>query len=143
MLQQLLYVSAASKAISAEDVTDILAAGQRNNPARGITGILLFTGESFLQVLEGTPDVIDDIYRKISRDPRHSGALVLVRRSIARRAFPHWSMGYRGPDREFTLDGDSFALTRDALAARLEAGGDEELRVLLDTFCTMEFGTAA
>ena len=143
MLQQLLYVSAAAKAISADDVTDILAAGHRNNPARDITGMLLFTGESFLQVLEGAPDVVDDTYRKITRDPRHSGALVLARRPIAHRAFPDWSMGYRGLDRAITLDGDSFALTRDALAARLDAGGDEELRVLLDTFCTMEFGSAA
>ena len=53
MLVRLLYASRAAKPQTAKTIAAILAECQRNNPRRGITGVLCYSDDIFLQVLEG------------------------------------------------------------------------------------------
>ena len=57
MLSQYLYISTAPT-LPREEVDAILAASARNNPERGITGLLLFNGRNFLQLLEGEESAV-------------------------------------------------------------------------------------
>jgi hypothetical protein len=50
---------------------------------------------TFLQVLEGDPEVIDELYLKINSDDRHSNIHCISRTSITERNFPNWKMGFR------------------------------------------------
>ncbi len=91
MLSQYLYISTAPT-LPREEVDAILAASARNNPARGITGLLLFNGRNFLQLLEGEESEVAALMETITADPRHAGVSVLERRTIEARACPDWAM---------------------------------------------------
>lgn len=93
MLVRLLYASRAVKPASARAVTAILAECQRNNPRRGITGVLCYSDEIYLQVLEGGRDAVCDTFNAIVRDERHGSIRLLSFEEISERRFGGWSMG--------------------------------------------------
>jgi Sensors of blue-light using FAD len=93
MLVRLLYASRAAKALNAKTVATILAACQRNNPAHGITGVLCYSDQIFLQVLEGGRDAVCDTFNTIVRDTRHEQVRLLSFEEISERRFGGWSMG--------------------------------------------------
>lgn len=93
-LEQILYISTVSPR-EAVDLSAILAVARRNNSANAITGLLMFNGKRFLQVLEGPTDKVDATFERIRQDPRHRAHVVLTRRQIARREFGDWSMAFR------------------------------------------------
>lgn len=50
---RLLYSSQARPGITEQDIAEILEQSRKNNLDSGITGVLLYGGELFMQVLEG------------------------------------------------------------------------------------------
>jgi hypothetical protein len=93
MLVRCLYASRA-RSVLTQDVTDaILEQSRRNNPARGITGLLCYADDVFVQVLEGGRDAVCDLLGKIMRDDRHQGLRLLAYEEIGERRFGHWNMG--------------------------------------------------
>lgn len=94
-LVRVIYVSTADHAVDTSALQDILEASSRNNESSGLTGMLLYAGGSFMQVLEGEEEAVDATLARMRRDPRHSGVLELDRSPIDERAFAHWRMGYR------------------------------------------------
>lgn len=92
---QLVYVSSATELFSYSELVDLLAKSREKNARLGITGMLLYRDGNFVQVLEGEPAAVDSLYATIARDPRHTGAIVLLRQEKAAREFPEWSMGFR------------------------------------------------
>lgn len=93
MLVRLLYASRAAKALSAKTVASILVECQRNNPARGITGVLCYSDEYFLQVLEGGRDAVCETFNAIVGDARHEQVRLLHFEEISERRFGGWTMG--------------------------------------------------
>lgn len=98
-LLSLLYISRStvSAQLADQEVQDILATSQAKNPGIGLTGALLFTGEHFAQVLEGTAASIDDLMARVCKDSRHDQIVVVAREPIDARRFGSWSMAYSGP----------------------------------------------
>ena len=94
MLVRLLYASRAAAPGSVPVVGEILEQSRRNNPGRGITGILCYNGEQFIQVLEGGRDEVCELYNTLARDPRHVQMRILVYEEIAERRFSGWTMGH-------------------------------------------------
>ena len=73
----------------------ILSSSKRNNASAGITGFLVFDGETFLQVLEGRKDDISAIFSRIESDDRHRNIEILGWKPATDRSFEHWAMeGY-------------------------------------------------
>jgi len=94
-MRQIIYMSQSKTRLSDADLTDILRSARRNNEARHVTGILLYAGNTFFQVLEGMQHVVEDIYDMVFFDERHAMVKMLASREIARREFEGWSMGFR------------------------------------------------
>jgi Sensors of blue-light using FAD len=92
-LVELVYVSAATKPYTRERLLELLGTARSHNRAVGVTGVLLYDEGSFLQVLEGDPRDVEELYRHIIKDGAHGGVLVLSRRTITERSFSEWSMG--------------------------------------------------
>ncbi len=90
----LIYGSTAVKPMSAEDLMAILEKSHINNRRRNITGMLLYKGGNFLQVLEGEEKVVNEAYTIISRDPRHQSIELIATRQIQARNFDKWEMGF-------------------------------------------------
>jgi hypothetical protein len=91
----LIYVSSSYREIDADELDQILEASNRRNMADQITGMLLYAGGSFMQVLEGEEAVVDATFARIENDPRHFDVFVLERAPIEQRSFDRWSMGFR------------------------------------------------
>jgi hypothetical protein len=94
MLVRCLYASRAAKAALAPAVIDqVLEQSQRSNLRKGITGLLCFTGDIFVQVLEGGRDEVCELFNVIVRDDRHQDVRLLVYEEILERHFANWTMG--------------------------------------------------
>ena len=91
---QLAYVSAAAPGFELSDLEAILHVARKHNARQGISGMLLFEGRSFLQVLEGEQAQVDALLEKIRGDARHTKTTLLLREPIERRSFADWTMGY-------------------------------------------------
>lgn len=70
----------------------ILSAGQKHNPQAGITGVLVFDGHYFCQVMEGRRNVLQASFEKIRQDPRHHQVELIGLAEISDRAFNDWSV---------------------------------------------------
>ncbi len=64
-----------------------------SNVKRAVTGLLVYNAGSYLQLLEGDPNVIATLFGAIRRDPRHCEVERLMFVRVTHRAFPKWAMG--------------------------------------------------
>jgi hypothetical protein len=112
----IVYVSTATRPIKEEELLRILEKSRSRNSRQGVTGLLLYSGGRFLQVLEGPEDAVRDIYHDIAENPLHRSPLILSQEHISERTFGQWSMGYRHLDSEVDkqqLEGYCALLDRD------------------------------
>ena len=88
------YLSRASAPLSADDLLQLLQQCHQNNTAKGLTGMLLFGNDTFLQSIEGDKSVVEPLIERIAQDPRHQNVKILRRDEISERQFSDWSMGF-------------------------------------------------
>jgi len=93
MLVRCLYASRATAQLAAPVVDSILEQSRKNNPRQGITGMLCFFDDIFVQVLEGGRDEVCELFNAIVRDDRHSNVRMLTYEEISERRFGSWTMG--------------------------------------------------
>jgi len=93
MLVRLLYASRANSPTDASVYDSILEQSRVRNPKLGITGILCFSENLFIQVLEGGRDEVCELYNTIVRDGRHQHVRILGFEEIRERRFGSWTMG--------------------------------------------------
>ena len=93
MLVRLLYASRAIEALTPAAIDSIMLQCRHNNPERGITGMLCYSDDIFLQVLEGGRDEVCETYNAIVADPRNSNVRILSFEEIPERRFGSWTMG--------------------------------------------------
>lgn len=93
MLVRLLYASRASQPQTPEMLDTILAQCHVNNPKSGITGLLCFSNDIFMQVLEGGRAEVCALYNRIVGDARHQQVQILHFEEIDHRIFANWTMG--------------------------------------------------
>ena len=64
------------------------------NDESQITGLLLFDGETFLQLIEGSRETVLNLYDSICKDPRHENVTAIAGGPVESRRFAQWSMAY-------------------------------------------------
>lgn len=90
---RLIYQSTCSdKLIDNADLRDLVQKSAENNRAAAITGLLLLSGDQFLQVLEGPSDAVNRLFGRIVRDRRHRDVRLLSFEQIGPVYFDDWSM---------------------------------------------------
>lgn len=89
------YVSAATTAMSDDDIAAILVKSRANNVRLGLTGALLFRQGRFIQILEGPVEQVHEQFAVIAADPRHSNLQKIRETVLVERQFPDWTMGFR------------------------------------------------
>ena len=94
-LVQLIYVSSARQELSEAELDAILESSVRHNTPQQVTGLLLYSHGSFMQVLEGESAAVEETFGRICQDPRHVHVIELMKEEIAEREFGHWAMGFR------------------------------------------------
>jgi hypothetical protein len=99
VLVRCLYASRPATPVDSRALDLILHQSRKNNPARGVTGLLCVTDNLFLQVLEGGRDEVCELFNAIVRDERHRQVRMLSYEEIGQRRFGNWTMGHVGIDR--------------------------------------------
>lgn len=77
------------------DLEELLKHCRGKNERRGITGLLYYFHNSFIQLLEGAEEDVKVLYETIIKDKRHQFVRVLKEGTIQERFFPDWTMGYK------------------------------------------------
>jgi hypothetical protein len=91
-LYRLIYSSTAHPELTPQDLKEILAVSEKNNSENGITGLLCYGNQTFLQILEGEWDEVNKTYHRIAQDERHHTPRLIECLPISCRAFEVWSM---------------------------------------------------
>ena len=136
-MRQLIYVSAASWQLGQKEIDDILDTARRNNPAHGVTGMLLYIDLGFFQILEGPPHGVEKVYAKILTDKRHTAQRILIDETVEHRLFAQWSMGFDKPDPKRTAAADIFTATRTTIEAKVPLAKAIAAARLVRTFYTV------
>lgn len=77
---------------SNDELFDLAEVSARNNQRDGITGLLILSGSTFLQVLEGAAQPVNAVFQRICRDPRHHTVELLQFETISESYFDSWNM---------------------------------------------------
>jgi len=91
-IARLLYASRSTRPIGMTEIVSLLDQARQHNTAQEITGMLAFNRDSFLQVLEGSPARVNDLYHRIANDPRHHQLALISYGEVVEREFSDWSM---------------------------------------------------
>lgn len=100
-----------SRAVPALDDADLLALAERsavNNKLRGITGFLMMGDGVFLQAVEGTTHVLNDLLQRLLTDRRHTDVRLISLVPITSRAFAQWSMRTINWDQNWAVEHKAF-----------------------------------
>lgn len=92
MLFQITYISTARPTLILSEVEGILEGSRKRNASDDVTGLLIFDGKRFLQVLEGSLENVEKTFSRIALDPRHRALVRLSGRHVEQREFGHWAM---------------------------------------------------
>jgi hypothetical protein len=93
----IVYISTAIADFGEADLLQLLKRARGFNERAGITGVLMYGGGRFVQVLEGCPTAVRCLYARIEADPRHGCLEVLANGFVERRDFSGWHMSFAPP----------------------------------------------
>lgn len=96
-MRQITYISTARQG-DANMLAGIERHAVERNSREDLSGLLLFDGKRFLQVLEGPESAVAAAFARIQADPRHIAVVVLRDRQVDHRSFGGWAMLCRAPD---------------------------------------------
>ena len=97
-LISLIYASRSTEYFHEHEIPDLLQQVRISNAKQEFTGMLLYISGSFLQVLEGQPEMVDAAFGRILRDKRHTQLRLIAREPIPERAFEGWTMMHKTLD---------------------------------------------
>ena len=89
---RLLYSSQATQNITEQDILNILQKSNKNNAREDITGVLVYGGNLFMQVLEGPELAVLKKYVTICEDQRNTNNKIIFITYTQKRMFGEWAM---------------------------------------------------
>jgi hypothetical protein len=115
-MHHLIYLSQATRPLSAKALTCLLDQARLANERQHLTGALVYGNKRFIQLLEGEPAVLEQAYARISRDPRHQHLCRVADYPITARQFADWPLAFQAlSPAQFTHLAGYLAPTRSAL----------------------------
>lgn len=93
-IKTVLYVSKAAGSRSLTHLRTLVPHARAANQRREITGVLLFDGRNYTEVLEGPTKAIDAVMAGIAMDTRHSRMRVLSDQRRPRRSYVGFPLTY-------------------------------------------------
>lgn len=90
-LTRLIYASK-HNGTSPEALDKILQISRRNNVRDNITGALIISDQTFMQLLEGERDAVGRCFMRVMKDNRHRDIQVICSGDVEGRLFVEWSM---------------------------------------------------
>lgn len=130
-MKNIVYLSTSIKLLNDKQLIEILEIARKNNSERGVTGVLLYSEGTFIQVLEGSDEEVDNTFSKILGDTRHKNLIILIEDDIDKKSFADWSMGFATARADKTEELIGYLKSTDKLQTK---GGDSAAITTLKTF---------
>ncbi|NEX20058.1 BLUF domain-containing protein [Thiorhodococcus mannitoliphagus] len=90
---RLIYRSTCTdKFMANEELRDLVEKSAENNRKLSVTGLLVLSGDQFLQVLEGPVAAVNDLYAHIVQDSRHHHPRLISYEPTEEIYFDDWGM---------------------------------------------------
>lgn len=93
MLIEFIFTSATPEPLAWTELEILRHECERRNKIESITGMLLYDGRNFMQVMEGREQKVIALFKLIASDPRHCNVEAIISNPIEKRNFNNWSMG--------------------------------------------------
>lgn len=132
---KLAYVSVASRTLTSVDLQNILESAITRNREDDITGILLFNGTNFMQVLEGPEAKVRALFDDICEDDRHGNVVVIYSEKTGVREFDEAPMLLQIVPASYGVAPDGMTITKD-IALFLPSTLAKHFRTILESFDT-------
>ena len=94
MLRRIAWSSVPSSTFSAARLGEIVAPARWNNECNRVSGMLLYTGVHFLEILEGEESVLNEMWSRLQHDDRHASLVRIGDEACNERHFSDWKMAY-------------------------------------------------
>ncbi len=91
-MYELTYESEAIEGVTSHDVILILEESRIFNNKKDIPGCLVLHNRKFIQIIEGKRGTIQELYKKIKSDRRHTRIRLISEDPILKRTFPKRGM---------------------------------------------------
>ena len=105
MLTTIIYRSHICEDVPVKALEAMVAAANRKNRQSNVTGILLFNGTHFFQLLEGPVQHVSAIYEQICNDPKAVSSVARESSRAQVREYAKEYLGYLGAPRSLTVKG--------------------------------------
>jgi hypothetical protein len=102
------YMSSATRALSPEELGDLLRQAQVLNERNQITGLLMYHNRSFVQTIEGPAPELRETMDRIRLDVRHHGIIMVENRERPDREFMGWTMAFQADPSWTPKVGDAY-----------------------------------
>lgn len=89
----IVYVSSAWSRLEDQALETLLQDARQFNEQVRVTGVLLYSGGSFFQYLEGPLQGVTQAYARVRRSRAHHSIYELLNKPIDERVFSRWFMG--------------------------------------------------
>ena len=105
MLSTICYVSSANKNHEGFNLENLFLTTKANNLKNSITGVLIYQGGNFLQILEGDKTLVNKLFKRIKNDFRHTNTLQLLNTNISSSIFEDYKTGFETIDSRQEIKG--------------------------------------
>ncbi|AWB78142.1 MULTISPECIES: BLUF domain-containing protein [Stenotrophomonas] len=92
MLHAFAYSSRMSAGLSNQALHQIVSQSATFNRRVDVTGALIVDGQRFFQYIEGPPDALEAVKRRIHDSRSHAAVVPVLDMAISARAVPYWAM---------------------------------------------------
>ena len=130
-MRSLVYISTATQMFDQAELDALAQRAGAFNEANAITGLLVYNGLNFMQLIEGPDDRIEACMRRIVTDPRHKGVVTVSNRRVETREFPDWGMKAK-----LVPNGNKDALKRQI--SDIMQNVSDQVRIMFEGFSTLE-----
>jgi Sensors of blue-light using FAD len=94
LFRRLGFLSLPRADLPGAELPRIIARSRINNARDEISGVLVYSGTDFVQLIEGPPTAVGALWARIRADPRHHDILVFVDTRDPTRWCNDWRVGY-------------------------------------------------
>ncbi|MCU1602850.1 MAG: hypothetical protein JWO22_3559 [Frankiales bacterium] len=126
-MRRIIYASRAVHDFTDSDLVNLLLRARAVNEDHHVTGMLVYSARSFLQLFEGEEFDVEVVWDRIRLDDRHIDLRVLQDGPAGSRQYADWSMGFEHVDAaelERTLPGYRASVAYPFVSAELVARAD-------------------
>ncbi|HEX5371490.1 MAG TPA: BLUF domain-containing protein [Aquabacterium sp.] len=128
----IVYVSSAWSRLEDQALETLLQDARRFNEQAHVTGVLLYSGGTFFQYMEGPLQGVTQAYARVRRSRAHHSIYELLNKPIDERAFSRWFMGlsHAPASTVLALQNAAWHSQVDALPPAPQASGNHGLLLL-------------